>query len=329
MTTDNSILEHFCTLFDKNYLPLGLALHKSLMIHAGLFHLWIVCMDEQVEHQLKHLDLPNVSLIPLKDIETPELLAVKPSRSRGEYCWTMTSFTFQAVFTRDSMVQQVTYLDADLFFFNNPRILLHEMAIDKHVLITEHAYAPEYDQSKISGIFCVQFLTIKQTPEGLEVVKWWQARCLEWCFNRVEGDKFGDQKYLDHWPHIFGNRVHIVHQREKTLAPWNVSYFNQTNKNILNPVFFHFHGLRLTAPRTIQLYHKYRICQQGQILYEGYIETLTEIIYNLKKSGVPIPFFSQNYSLFSFFKTIKWILFGETKFRTIPMNLDVATEAKH
>ena len=79
-------VEHFCTLFDSNFLPMGMTLHQSLLTHAQPFHLWILCMDELVEQQLEMISLPHVTLIPLRDIETTELLAVKPGRSRGEYC---------------------------------------------------------------------------------------------------------------------------------------------------------------------------------------------------------------------------------------------------
>lgn len=148
----NSQTEHFCTLFDSNFLPMGMALHESLLAHAQPFHLWILCVDELVEKQLEMIDLPPMTLIPLKEIETSDILAVKPGRSKREYCWTLTPFIFQAVFDRNPNLKRVTYLDADIFFFDDPQILLRELdESGKHVLITEHAYAPEYDQSLISG----------------------------------------------------------------------------------------------------------------------------------------------------------------------------------
>ena len=54
----------------------------------------------------------------------PRLLAVKPGRTRAEYCWTMTPFACQAVFDRDPSSARATYVDADVFFFDDPRVLL-------------------------------------------------------------------------------------------------------------------------------------------------------------------------------------------------------------
>jgi hypothetical protein len=317
MTISSPTVEHFCTLFDKNYLPLGMALHQSLLTHAQPFHLWILCMDEQVGQQLNQLNLSYVTLIPLREVETPELLSVKAERSRGEYCWTLTPFTFQAVFNRDTSIQQVTYLDADLFLFDDPRLLIKELTDDKHVLITDHAYAPEYDKSKDSGRFCVQFLTFKRTLPAAKIMNWWQERCLEWCFNRSEDNKFGDQKYLDCWPELFAKEVHIVHQTDKTLAPWNVSFFEKKLNGKIKPVFYHFHGLRIVNSRYMQLYLKYRIGKQGSKLYETYTDAIRKSIHEIHALNIPVPCIPLPVKSLTAFHCLKWILLRETKFKAI------------
>lgn len=288
----NNRIEHFVTVFDSNFLPMGMTLHGSLVAHGQPFRLWIICMDELVEKQLERISLPHVSLLPLREIETRELLAVKPGRSRREYCWTLTSFTFQAVFNRDDSVERVTYLDADLFFFADPHILLGELdGAGKHVLITEHAYAPEHSHFlPLSGRFCVQFLTFRRTPEAEKVMRWWQEKCLEWCFDLYEGDRFGDQKYLDAWPELFADEVHIVQQTEKTLAPWNVTHIEKTVRGRLAPVFYHFQGLRITSSHEVQLYNEnYTIETEGLRLYDEYLAGLCTCINTLKEFGIAIP----------------------------------------
>jgi hypothetical protein len=291
-------VEHFVTLFDSKFLPMGMTLHSSLMAHGQPFHLWIICMDEPVEEQLARISLPHVTLLPLKSIETPELLAVKQGRSRGEYCWTITPFTFLAVFDRDVNVERVTYLDADLFFFASPHVLLRELEeADKHVLITEHAYAPEYAYYlDLSGRFCVQFMTFKRTAAAKKVMRWWQERCLEWCFERHEEGKFGDQKYLDAWPDLFSDEVHIVHQTEKTLAPWNVLYFEKL-RGRLDPVFYHFQGFRIVSPNKIRLYGGYKIDNKGLQLYDAYLAALRRSIHTMQNNGITIPYIKDEMSL--------------------------------
>ena len=102
------MMEHYVTLFDSFFLPQGLALHHSLERHAGSYRLWVLCMDVTVLEVLQKLDLPNVALIPLAEVETPALCQVKPLRTVGEYCWTLTPFTFGFVFDRDASSGRVT-----------------------------------------------------------------------------------------------------------------------------------------------------------------------------------------------------------------------------
>ena len=241
-------MEHYVTLFDGRFLPQGLALHASLQRHAGSITLWILCADEQAHSVLMKLQLANVRLLRLKDVETAEVLAVKPTRTVGEYYWTLTPLAPRFVFEADPNVHRVTYLDADLWFLRDPALILREFeASGKQALITDHAYSPELDRTAESGRYCVQFLTV--TRDGGEIVrKWWEERCIEWCFARAEDGKFGDQKYLDDWPERFAPWVHVLADRELALAPWNATRFPYGNA-----VFFHFHGLRIISNRFVSL----------------------------------------------------------------------------
>lgn len=287
MHSSNSV-EHFVTLFDSKYLLAGLALHSSLQRNAGSYHLWILCMDALVEGQLSRLALPHTTLIPLRDFETRELQQAKATRSQGEYCWTVTPFTFQAVFTREPLAERVTYIDADLFFYRSPLGLLEEFTRSgKDVLITEHAYAPEYDLAWKAGRFCVQFLTCRDTVGADKVIAWWQARCLEWCYARLEDGKYGDQKYLDWWPRLFPKEVHILAQTHETLAPWNADMF-LSRSGFRLPIFFHFHSFRIIDDSRAILYNGYRIGPEAQKLYQEYLESLKLGLALLRENRIPV-----------------------------------------
>ncbi len=232
--------EHFVTVFDSAYLLQGFALHRSMQRHIPSFRLWVVCVDEDAYRMLNALQLPSLSALALADLELPELLAVKASRTRGEYCWTVTPFAPRFVFEADPAVGRVTYVDADLWFRRAPTAVFREFeASGKQVLITDHAYAPEYDQSAIAGQYCVQFMTFNRDASE-PVRKWWEERCIEWCFSRYEDGKFGDQKYLDNWPEMFSEHVHVLAEKSSFLAPWNASCMPYGRS-----VAFHFHGLKI------------------------------------------------------------------------------------
>ncbi len=295
-------MEHFVTLFDLLFLPQGLALHRSMERHSGNYTLWILCMDDEVHEILSLIKLPNVQLLQLSLVETKELERVKPERTVGEYCWTVKPFALKFVFDSDISVKRVTYLDADLWFRKSPAPIFQEFDNSgKDVLITDHAYSPEYDLSEKSGQYCVQFTTF--TREGGEPVrKWWEERCIEWCFARFENGKFGDQKYLDDWPERFPEQVHVLSNQGWTLAPWNANRFPYSNG-----IFWHFHELRLTEKRSkpmVQFTTSYSIPSITRTqIYEPYLEDLRVVIEIMKSHGIQ-PRLQQKYRTFGRLKGV-------------------------
>lgn len=224
-------------------------MYRSLLRYTDEFHLWIICFDDLAYELLGKLYLEKVTLVSISQFEDEELLLIKPQRTRQEYCWTCTPSTALYVLNTEPHVDAITYLDADLMFFSSPEPIFAE-AGNASILLTEHRYLPEYKQSVIYGIYNVQFLMFRRTSEGLEAVKWWRDRCIEWCFARLEDNKFGDQKYLDDWPERFSG-VHILRHLGAGVAPWNSAQysFNKIQEQMYvenDPlIFYHFHRLRI------------------------------------------------------------------------------------
>jgi len=277
--------ENYVTVFDSLFLPQALALHLSMERVVKNYTLWMLCVDKTAFEVVTQLKLKNVKVLDLKLIETDELLEVKKSRSSGEYCWTLTPFAPRFVFEADSTVKRVTYIDADLWFRKHPKQIFDEFdASGKHVLITDHEYAPEYDQSATSGQFCVQFMTFNRN-EGEHVRKWWEERCVEWCFARFEEGKFGDQKYLDDWPERFEDTVHVLQNKQLALAPWNATRFPYGSA-----IFYHFHGLRLISERKCKFGGYALPINLKENIYKPYLSDLKSVfkkLNNLKWQFTP------------------------------------------
>jgi len=317
-------MEHYVTLFDANFLPAGLCLYRSMRERAGAFRLWVLCMDTTVEARLRELDLPDVRLIPLHEIETEALLAVKPGRTAGEYCWTLTPFVPECVLARDPSATRVTYIDADLYFFDDPRILFDEFeSSGAHVLITEHAFAPEYARSVKAGIYCVQFMTFRNTPEARGAMHWWQDRCVEWCFNRYEDGKIGDQKYLDDWPERFPGIVHVLRQKERTLAPWNAAHYLD-RADAQKPVFFHFHGFRVISERKMRWYLGYRIGSEAKRYYNHYYRDMSNAMALIQGRWNVVPTLGEASTIEDIMAKYYYIVTGSARYRNYSLNDCVA-----
>jgi hypothetical protein len=283
---------NFCTLYDSNYMSRGLALYQSLVENCPDFHLYVVSFDDRSYNYLTTLNLPHQTVIPLNKFEDAALLAVKPTRTTAEYCWTCTpSIILYCI--RTFNLPSCTYVDSDIFFYANPIVLFEEMQ-GKSILITDHYFTPEYDTSKENGRYCVQFVFFKNNEHGLSALTWWRDRCIEWCHAYLEDNKFGDQKYLDDWPTRFPE-THVLRHRGGGIAPWNVQQYtfnrrgnsieltDRKSKEKLPVIFFHFHGLRFytdnTAHFTRALYHIDHSVKS--LFYIPYVNKLNEI-----KSGM-------------------------------------------
>lgn len=265
---------NFCTLFNSAYLSRGLTMYSSLEKYCPKFHVYILAFDDSCFQALKDLGLKHATIISLKDFENEDLLRVKPERTLGEYCWTCTPSIIWYCLHSFSL-NHCTYVDADLMFFDDPQVLFDEMEGDS-VLITDHHYSSEYDQTEINGRYCVQFVTFINDSRGLKVLEWWKDACIEWCFNRAEDGKFGDQKYLDCWTERF-NGVHELKHLGGGVAPWNVQQYTFKRKG--KKIF----GRELTTKKDFTLifyhYHDFRYCEEN-------VFALTAVLYRIEPDVV-------------------------------------------
>jgi hypothetical protein len=286
------MIYNFCTLFDSNYLSRGIALYRSLEKNCENFHLFVFAFDKRTYHLLKKLNLSKATIISLDEFEDEKLLAVKPSRTIAEYCWTSTSSTILYVL-ENFEVDNCTYVDADVFFYSSPKPLFDELG-DKSILITEHRYSPQYNKELKAGKYCVQFVTFKKDENGIKALKWWRERCLEWCYARYEDGKFGDQLYLNDWTERFDG-VHVLQHLGGGLAAWNVQQYNfkiinnkifgvekSTGKEF-EVIFYHFHYLKFFYNGKIELGRRKLSKDVIEIFYKNYIKLLEDIKNDILK----------------------------------------------
>lgn len=276
-------MNSFCTVFDSNYLSRGLVLYSSLARTASPFELWVLAVDDQCAAVLSKLDFPHLKVWTMSEVETPELLAVKPLRSVKEYIWTCTPLFLRHCMTR-SKAPAWTYVDPDVMFFASPALLLGEMG-DASMLVTEHRFSPAYQLEEACGRYCVHFNTFRRTEIGLKALHWWCEKCLEWCYARHEEGRFGDQKYLDDFPTRY-HGVHVARHVGAGLGPWNVDSYELTGRGdevIVQRdgfgegplVFYHFHAMQFLSAERVILAAGYAINRDAvDLIYRPYLRSL-------------------------------------------------------
>lgn len=236
-------MRHFCTLFDKNYLVFGLALHESLQRLDLDYTLHVLAMDGECAQALRKLDLPKVRVIDLDQVIVAEERTILNSMHFGQVCWTCQPLLCKYVL--DQGFNGVTYLEADSVFYSDPQVLFDEIG-SRSVSLVPHNYAPGHDQTETSGIYCVQFNYFRSDEAGYRFLAQWKKACFE--YNKNEPKCFPGQTCLDCWPEQ-SDAVCVVRNPSAGVAPWNHMLFKFSDKDGVphidgKPiVFFHFHQL--------------------------------------------------------------------------------------
>ncbi len=286
---------NFCTLFNSAYLSRGLVLYNSLRKHCDSFHLYVFAFDDTTCDFFRSAGYEHLTVVSLREFEDESLLAVKGSRTPAEYCWTCTASTILYSIEKFNL-DSCTYIDADMCFYDDPALIFREWG-EASVMITRHNYAAEYDQSEISGKYCVQFVAFKNDETGLKVLRDWRQDTINWCYARVEDGKFGDQKYLDVWQDKYSG-VHVVAHEGAGLAPWNIQNYtlssrkgklevrNKVDGKQFPVVFFHFHGLKFYQRGIVLLTGTlYELNREViHVFYKSYLRELLEEGKSIEKS---------------------------------------------
>lgn len=274
----------FCAYFDHRYFDRGMAMYESLMQHGPESRLFVLCLSQECHAALTRLALPNLVPVRLEDFEAgnEKLAAAKANRSLVEYYFTCTPSWLDWLFQNRPEIETLTYLDGDLFFFSSPEPIF--TAFEGYSsLIIAHRFPPPRKYMEAYGIYNVGWLTFRRSPDGLACLDWWRDRCLEWCYDRLEADRFADQKYLDRFAELFAG-VLVLDHPGANLGPWNLGAHRLAAVDDailvdgLPLIFFHFQNFkRIAGPVWRTLHHENlvpRYAFLSRLLYRPYIKAM-------------------------------------------------------
>ena len=283
----NNHSNYFCTIIGKAYLIKGIALYLSLSKNLKEFNLWICCMDNEIYDIINNLKLANTVLYRLEDIEDDELRTAKEKRSFREYCWTLKAPLILHIFENYSHVNNILYLDADTYLFSSTKMIYKEWG-NNSILLCKQRDGVNDD---IYGIYQAGVIGFKKDKNGLECLRWWRSKCIEWCYDRYDDPiRWGDQKYMNNWLEMFDSVV-VAKSLGINTAAWYLKYYNFSLKNnnvyIGNDrlILFHFTSFFILNDRefTFWKWNNLKIINRvKKIIYLSYIKTIKRAINMLK-----------------------------------------------
>ncbi|MDU7948098.1 MULTISPECIES: hypothetical protein [Clostridium] len=283
----------FCMVVSRTRLIQAIACFLSLYKNMDNFKVYILCVDEKCYEFLKEINLDKIVLVTIAELNREDLLAIKASRKLNQYCWTLKPGFIKHIFTLDDSINRVTYIDSDLFFYQNPNVIFENQP-DASVLLSSGEiflpmYSKEFNQTMqtLTGNFNSGFISFKKDINGLQCVNWWDKMCVDSCTSNPEDNKFGDQKYLDDMPFLFNN-VYEITTQGINIGHWNyLKYkFTVSNDNVMvnnnKLIFYHFSGFRIISKYDIrQVHEEDRV--NIPFIYQIYKRALGKIIDDVEK----------------------------------------------
>ncbi|MDF2546533.1 MAG: hypothetical protein K0R93_1431 [Anaerosolibacter sp.] len=288
---NRNIKDAYCIIVSKYRLYQVIALCRSIEKYVNghtTSEIFILCMDTETYDILKKIKLTQVTLLQLYDIETNELRLIKKQRRLNEYCWTLKPVLLDFILDRFPSIHRVTHLDVDLYFFNDPRPIFENQG-KCSVLLSDHDYPDDVKEhsERMVGKVNSGFVSFIRNENGIACLKWWKIRCIEWCYDRIEPNRFSDQKYLEEAPHLFEGICYIK-THGVNIAPWNEKKYTVSLRNneicVNNDrlIMYHFGGFRLRNK------NEYSLALDGHnepiaLIYEPYTQALREAISDVEK----------------------------------------------
>ncbi|EEH97093.2 hypothetical protein CSBG_00719 [Clostridium sp. 7_2_43FAA] len=283
----------FCMVVSRTRLIQAIACFLSLYKNMDNFKVYILCVDEKCYEFLKEINSDKIVLVTIAELNREDLLAIKASRKLNQYCWTLKPGFIKHIFTLDDSINRVTYIDSDLFFYQNPNVIFENQP-DASVLLSSGEiflpmYSKEFNQTMqtLTGNFNSGFISFKKDINGLQCVNWWDKMCVDSCTSNPEDNKFGDQKYLDDMPFLFNN-VYEITTQGINIGHWNyLKYkFTVSNDNVMvnnnKLIFYHFSGFRIISKYDIrQVHEEDRV--NIPFIYQIYKRALGKIIDDVEK----------------------------------------------
>ncbi len=272
------------TIVSRNYLHFACTLMESVAEYAPWMER-VVCLCDSAE-EIDPQDY-NFRLMTLRDLPIPEIDAFIFQYTILELNTAIKPFVFEYL-AQCEHYQQIFYFDPDIRVYSSLQPM-SDILQNCQILLTPHlsdwlddGKHPKELSILQSGSYNLGYIGVRNTPEALKLMTWWQSKMLRECVVDIPRGLFVDQKWMDMVPGMYDG-VHIERH-----PGWNTAYWNINHRTVLHEqngytvnaqplVFFHFSGVSLdgkTFSKHQDRYTLQNLTPAVRELMEDYVEAL-------------------------------------------------------
>jgi len=195
---------NLCCVSDHKFLCRGLTLYESLSKLDENFNIHYLCIDSDSYKKLNTINDPRIIAYDINVfLETDEALQKLRDSDYRYFCWSLASYFTN--FLVNELQEDVTYIDADIFFHQSVRDMLFKMA-QKDIGIFRHRQYP-INIPNPNGRFNVGVVHFKNTDLAKAYLFWWKDAVLHKKYPELA--TCGDQRYLDAFLEINQENIFI------------------------------------------------------------------------------------------------------------------------
>ncbi|HCI54506.1 MAG TPA: hypothetical protein PLN06_00425 [Bacteroidales bacterium] len=281
---EDSENKYICTYFDKNFLPRGLALYKSIGRFHNSFIFYVLALDNETYDYLQSLEYENLVIISPSSYNS--YFNISPDRysDKKQYYFSATPNLCLYIMQNYPEVNLLLYLDADVYVFNSLDCLYDEMG-EASIAICSHRFHPLFKLlSKNYGHYNVGVNIFRRSEEGIKCLNDWKNDCDSWYPGKPDYPFkiFYDQIFLDGWTDRY-NEIKVIENIGVDVAPWNIVNYRFTIRNgsyFVNGkplIIYHFSSLKKISENVWNGNTIYYFCSIKGVLRNIYRDYIKEI----------------------------------------------------
>jgi len=254
------------TICANNYLAHAKTLAVSFKKHHPNATFIIAILDAP-NHQIDYNSLGADEILWIPEEFKTLVEAVEAQYGIAELCTVVKPELFHYLFKKG--YKQLLYIDPDIKVFS-PFVEVFSALETHQMVLTPHICSPTGDvghpQDKDlmrTGIYNLGFLAVKNTPQILSFMSWWDKRVKAYGYHDLSKGFFYDQIWLGYGP-AFLDDVHVLRHLGYNVANWNLherQMIQLTNNFAVNqehtPLrFFHYSHYKMENEPQIASYNK-------------------------------------------------------------------------